>query len=299
MAAFTTSIDITSGGTYKLDIVNGESSAQVASDLNGKMNNLQTILQAKLPETCTAAALPTTLQHGKLIIWNNQLYFGNSSNVPTTVTPTTVPSHTHSASDITSGTLSLARGGTGATSASSACSNIGALPTSGGTITGALTVNGAVHLNNADIRLGTTSTSSFSVIKIGDGDRVHFTESSDDHLEIYASGGINLKSSGDVTINGKAIGGSSKNFTTGSLSLSKLSSNRWVSLDFTPTFVIAQSYSSGNAAINTITKNGTEALMMGGNIASYSAATGTNGFYLASGCYTGGGTISVVYAAFE
>ncbi len=219
--------------------------------------------------------------------------------MPTTVTPTTVPSHNHSASNITSGTLSIARGGTGATSASSACSNIGALPLAGGTVTGALTVNGAVHLNNSDIRLGTTSTSSFATIKIGDGDRVHFTESSDDHLEIYASGGINLKTSGSVTVNGAAIGGSSNKFTTGSLSFSRLSSDRWVSTDFDPTFVIAQSYQSGNASINTITKNGTEALMSGGNMASYGSGVGTGGFYLNYNCYQGGGTIRVIYAAFE
>lgn len=113
MAAFTSSIDITSGGTYKLNIENGESSASVAAGINGKMTNLQTILQAKLPETCTAAALPTTLQFGKLIVWNNTLYFGNSSNAPTKVSSDTVPTHYHSAGDITSGILSTSRGGTG------------------------------------------------------------------------------------------------------------------------------------------------------------------------------------------
>jgi hypothetical protein len=36
-------------------------------------------------------------------------------------------SHTHAASDVTSGTLAVARGGTGATTAAEACSNLGVL----------------------------------------------------------------------------------------------------------------------------------------------------------------------------
>ena len=85
MAAFSSNIDITSGGTYSMDIVNGEPSSQVASDLNGKFSNIQSILQGGLPETFTGAALPDTLQYGKIILFNNQLYYGNSSNVPTKV----------------------------------------------------------------------------------------------------------------------------------------------------------------------------------------------------------------------
>lgn len=48
----------------------------------------------------------------------------------------------------TSGALPIANGGTGATTASQACANIGALPTTGGTITGALyTANGIISRN--------------------------------------------------------------------------------------------------------------------------------------------------------
>lgn len=47
-------------------------------------------------------------------------------------------SHQHVATDITSGTLPIARGGTGATSASAALSNLGALSTGGGTLSGSL-----------------------------------------------------------------------------------------------------------------------------------------------------------------
>ncbi len=57
--------------------------------------------------------MPKILQFGKLIVWNNQLYFGNSSNVPAKVSSDTVAAHYHSASDITAGILSTARGGTG------------------------------------------------------------------------------------------------------------------------------------------------------------------------------------------
>lgn len=45
-------------------------------------------------------------------------------------------SHNHSANDITSGTLPVARGGTGSTYGAGACSNIGAMRTAGGTFTG-------------------------------------------------------------------------------------------------------------------------------------------------------------------
>ncbi len=163
------------------------------------------------------------------------MYFGNSSNVPATVTPTTVPSHNHSASNITSGTLSLSRGGTGATSASSACSNIGALPTSGGTITGALTVNGAVHLNNAAIRLGADSSSSLCKINIGDGDYIHLYEYEDDKLEIKGST-INFVTS-NLLHNGNALGGNSVKIVTGQTSTTS-HSNYTVNVGFKPMVVV-------------------------------------------------------------
>ena len=49
--------------------------------------------------------------------------------------------HTHSASDVVSGTLPVARGGTGAATAAAALVNLGALSNEGGTITGTLYVN--------------------------------------------------------------------------------------------------------------------------------------------------------------
>ena len=61
--------------------------------------------------------------------------------------------HDHSASDITSGTLPIARGGTGSTSASGACSNLGAV-----TISTAQTISGAkTFKGNTIIQGGATA----------------------------------------------------------------------------------------------------------------------------------------------
>lgn len=61
-------------------------------------------------------------------------------------------SHNHSASNITSGTISIARGGTGATNASSALSNLGAVPKSGGTMTGPLVAQTNTSYTTAQMR---------------------------------------------------------------------------------------------------------------------------------------------------
>lgn len=70
----------------------------------------------------------------------------------------TPASHKHSASDIDSGTLSserlptvpVAKGGTGATTAAAALSRLGAVPLSGGKMTGALTINGLILTAGVD-----------------------------------------------------------------------------------------------------------------------------------------------------
>lgn len=61
-------------------------------------------------------------------------------------------SHNHSASNITSGTISIARGGTGAANASSALSNLGAVPKSGGTMTGPLVAQTNTSYTTAQMR---------------------------------------------------------------------------------------------------------------------------------------------------
>lgn len=77
MATFQSNIDITSGGTYGMNITNGESSAKVAADLNGKFNNIQTLLQNQLPEVWTGSSLPDSLPDGKLIY--SEMFPGQAS----------------------------------------------------------------------------------------------------------------------------------------------------------------------------------------------------------------------------
>ena len=79
MAAFTSNIDITSGGTYNMNVTNGEPASQVATDLNGKFANIQKYLQNGLPEVWTGSSLPDSLPDGKIIFSNNVMYAGNSS----------------------------------------------------------------------------------------------------------------------------------------------------------------------------------------------------------------------------
>lgn len=61
-------------------------------------------------------------------------------------------SHNHSASNITSGTISIARGGTGGATASAALSNLGAVPKSGGTMTGPLVAQTNTSYTTAQMR---------------------------------------------------------------------------------------------------------------------------------------------------
>ena len=74
MAAFTSNIDITSGGTYGMNVTNGMPASQVANDLNGKFANIQKYLQNGLPEVWTGDALPDSLPNDKIIFYKNKLY---------------------------------------------------------------------------------------------------------------------------------------------------------------------------------------------------------------------------------
>lgn len=78
MAAFTSNIDITSGGTYNMNITNGEPASQVATDLNGKFANIQRYLQNGLPEVWTGESLPDSLPNGKIVFYNSIMYSGNT-----------------------------------------------------------------------------------------------------------------------------------------------------------------------------------------------------------------------------
>ena len=85
MAAFSSNIDITSGGTYAMDVTNGETSSKVATDLNGKFANIQELLRNGLPEVWTGSSLPDSLPTGKIIVWNGVMYAGGASGSPSGV----------------------------------------------------------------------------------------------------------------------------------------------------------------------------------------------------------------------
>ena len=80
MAAFSSNIDITSGGTYAMDVTNGETSSKVATDLNGKFANIQELLRNGLPEVWTGSSLPDSLPNGKIVNYNNKLYYGSNKS---------------------------------------------------------------------------------------------------------------------------------------------------------------------------------------------------------------------------
>ncbi len=107
--------------------------------------------------------------------------------------------HSHNATDIANGTMPIARGGTGATTASTALSNLGGFPTAGGTITGNTTIQGNLTLKGLNSNYG-------NKINFGDGDYVHISEPTDDNMEIKANN-VNFVVSGNITQNGNKIGG--------------------------------------------------------------------------------------------
>ncbi len=106
-------------------------------------------------------------------------------------------SHSHSVSDIAS-TMTIAKGGTGATTASTALSNLGGFPTAGGTITGNTTMQGNLTLKG--------SGNYGNKINFGNGDYVYISEPTDDNMEIKAKN-VNFVVSGNITQNGNKIGG--------------------------------------------------------------------------------------------
>ena len=106
--------------------------------------------------------------------WTSWVKFYSTGNKPTAADiGAAAASHNHSAANITSGTLAIARGGTGATTAAAARTalgitpaNIGAaasshthsyLPLSGGTLTGTLTARGITPSADSTYDIGTSS----------------------------------------------------------------------------------------------------------------------------------------------
>lgn len=91
--------------------------------------------------------------------FNNTISEHNTSTSAHQDIRTALANHTHTLNDIVgSGTLPIEKGGTGASTANDACLNLGALPSSGGTITGSIylgsptyyiTPNGTANFNKA------------------------------------------------------------------------------------------------------------------------------------------------------
>lgn len=135
-------------------------------------------------------AYSNILQHGKVIIWNNNLYFGNSSNVPQ-------PISVDLSSYATQSWVSSNYATKSHTHSDYATKNNP-------------TLTGTIHLNSTDIRMGANNSSSNVKVKFGDGEYIYLHEDSDDHLTFYSKKGIDFTSqsnSGTFTVNGQTLGG--------------------------------------------------------------------------------------------
>lgn len=101
------------------------------------------------------------------------------------------------------GTLPISKGGTGATTASNALSNLGAFSSSGGTIAG-------------DVKLKTTSSNYGCALTFGDGTSVRIKEPTDNTMEINANK-INLAMTSGIqylTVSSSVTSGTTTNQKT-------------------------------------------------------------------------------------
>ena len=103
-----------SSGTY--DTIHYETSSDVVMRPSGR--SVEQDLAAYLPEVQDNDNVPESLKASKLVVGLTKGFLRGKA--------LSVEGHAHSASNITSGTLSIARGGTGATSAAAARSALGA-----------------------------------------------------------------------------------------------------------------------------------------------------------------------------
>jgi len=223
-----------------------------------------------------------------------------------TVSPTSI-----SASNITSGTFStdrlptvpIAKGGTGATVASTALSNLGGFSSAGGTISGAVNISGKLDVQNNAMHIG--SGSNGAKLNFGDGDYVYLYESTDDHLYIKADKGLHLQcgsnSSYDITVqhgSDPAIsllgGGGSSKMATGSFYYS--GSTQSVNVGFQPVLVIFTG--AGQSLLIGILNNDEIRACKNGSwqTASVDTYTSSTGFKITSGAVSG--TQTIKYAAF-
>ena len=134
-ASFDGTANITPGITGTLAVSHGGTGATSAA---GARANLGFTL-GNLGVTATAAEL-NKLDGATVTVTEINRLDGVTSNIQTQLNGKAATSHNHSASNITSGTLPITRGGTGSTTASGACSNLGAVTISTSqTITGTKT----------------------------------------------------------------------------------------------------------------------------------------------------------------
>ncbi len=226
----------------------------------------------------TLLASSNTLQSGKIIIWQNKLYYGNSSNKPITVSI-----------DLSSyATQSWVSSNYAAKSHSHSDYATKNNPT----------LTGTIHLNSTDIRLGANSSSSNVKVKFGDGEYIYMHEDTDDHLTFYSKKGIDftsLSNSATFSFNGTAIGGGSGKAVTGSTSYT--GSNKTVNIGFEPNFVIFCTNSS-YCRIGIITPGGSHA--MNGTTWKYdtmNSYTYSSGFYFRTEVVSGSSQ-TMYYVAF-
>ncbi len=221
------------------------------------------------------------LQHGKVIIWNNNLYFGNSSNTPQSIS---VDLSSYATTSYVSNNY-----------AAKSHSHSDYAPKNNPTLTG------TIHLNSSTIRLGANSSNSLCKICIGDGDYIHLYEYEDDKLEIKGST-INMATS-NFLVNGTALGGSNTQVVSGTVSGS--ASDITVNVGFQPSLVLVVCrggaegrfgwiiYESGSTYC-TYLKNASSSLST-----AYTSGRPSDGFYIPSGSFASSSSWTYHYTAFK
>ena len=106
---------------------------------------------------------------------------GVTSNIQTQLNGKAASGHKHAAGDITSGTLPVARGGTGATDAAAALANLGGLP-----LDGSVSMQGWLNLNGNPIA-GGYDASNLTLFSSGSGEAIAR------RLTLYSVGNQSLK----------------------------------------------------------------------------------------------------------
>lgn len=228
--------------------------------------------------TYNQTAFSNILQYGKLIIYNNQLYFGNSSNQPTAIT---VDLSSYATTNYVSTNY-----------ATKNHTHSDYAPKANPTFTG------NIHLNSSTIRFGANSSNSLCKINIGDGDYIHFYEYEDDKLEIKGST-INMATS-NFLVNGTALGSDTPS-VSGTVTCTT-STTMTVNVGFQPTLVFVVTYGGSIGRFGYIVYEGgtyCQFLKSGadGWAGTYESGRPSNGFYIPKNSFGDGWTL--FYVAFK